>query len=339
MIARHFALLAVAAMPVVQAQSVVSAKAGMIHYTEGRVFVDDKATNPRLGQFPEIKRDSTLRTELGRAEVLLGPGIFLRTAENSSFRLVSSDLTDTRVELLTGSILVECAEIQQDESVRLSFKETTVVLKKNGLYRMNADPPEFLVHDGRAEVTRGETTLVVTRGRFVELDGQTLTAQKFDPKLGDTLYRWSSRRSNYVSMANLSSARSLRDGSSTFVRSSWVYNSYFGLFTFVPYGSRMIYSPFGWHYFSPRAAYSYYLNQIYAQRRAAAAANSMMSNGGGGPMFNPSLGYNTVGTRSYGNSAPAAPSAPAAAASAPAASPRASEAASPRGGDGGGRRN
>ena len=45
------------------------------------------------------------------AEILLTPGVFLRVAENSSIKMISSRLIDTRVDLLSGSILIECAEL------------------------------------------------------------------------------------------------------------------------------------------------------------------------------------------------------------------------------------
>src|SRR5262245_55213077 len=94
----------------VYAQSVISAQSGMIHYVEGRAFVDGKATEPKFGEFPNIKENAVFRTEEGRSEVLLSPGVFLRVSENSSFKMLSTKLSDTRIELLSGSVLVESAE-------------------------------------------------------------------------------------------------------------------------------------------------------------------------------------------------------------------------------------
>ena len=79
-------------------QSVISARSGLVHYVEGQVTIDDKAVDVKYSQFPEVKENQVLKTEDGRAEVLLNPGVFLRVAENSSFRMVSNRLTDTRVE-------------------------------------------------------------------------------------------------------------------------------------------------------------------------------------------------------------------------------------------------
>src|ERR1700731_2611898 len=89
------------------AQSVISAHSGLIHYVEGRVLLDGKPVEVSLTAFPEVKQGMELRSEDGRAEVLLNPGVFLRLAENSSIRMVSNKLDDSRVEFLSGSAVIE----------------------------------------------------------------------------------------------------------------------------------------------------------------------------------------------------------------------------------------
>src|SRR5712691_7564464 len=88
-------------------QSVISAHSGVIHYVEGQVSVDGKAVQPKFAEFPDVKTGQSLAAEDGRVEVLLTPGVFLRIAEASSVRMISNKLADTRVEILTGSALVE----------------------------------------------------------------------------------------------------------------------------------------------------------------------------------------------------------------------------------------
>src|SRR5579862_1047076 len=85
------------------AQSVISAKSGLIHYAEGRVLLDGQPVEQHLGTFPDIKEKAELRTEEGRAEVLLTPGVVLRVGESSAIRMVTNRLIDTRVEFLSGS--------------------------------------------------------------------------------------------------------------------------------------------------------------------------------------------------------------------------------------------
>src|SRR5436305_11687241 len=88
------ALLAVPAA----AQSVIAARSGVVHYLEGAVYFGDQTLEPQLGTFPMIPEDSVIRTEQGRAEILLTPGVFLRIGDNTAVRLLTSDLEDTRLE-------------------------------------------------------------------------------------------------------------------------------------------------------------------------------------------------------------------------------------------------
>ena len=92
-------------------QRAISAHSGMVNYVEGSVTLDDKPLDPKFTELPEVKNRSELATTQGRAEVLLTPGAFLRLAENSSFRMISNMLSDTRVEVVTGSAVVEIDEL------------------------------------------------------------------------------------------------------------------------------------------------------------------------------------------------------------------------------------
>src|ERR1700691_1875481 len=88
------------------AQSVISAHSGLIHFADGSVFLDDQRVEQKTGKFDQMKNGSELRTEEGRAEVLLTPGTFLRVGANSAVRMISNDLDNTRVELLNGSAVL-----------------------------------------------------------------------------------------------------------------------------------------------------------------------------------------------------------------------------------------
>src|SRR6202034_2971479 len=89
------------------AQSVISAHSGLIHFSDGSVFLDDQRVEQKSGKFDQMKNGSELRTQDGRAEVLLTPGTFLRIGANSAIRMISNVLDNTRVELLNGSAVVD----------------------------------------------------------------------------------------------------------------------------------------------------------------------------------------------------------------------------------------
>src|SRR3974390_436037 len=133
-------------------QSVISARSGLVHYVEGQVMLDDKAVEVKYSQFPEVRDNQVLKTLEGRAEVLLTPGVILRLAENSSFRMVSNRLADTRVEALTGSLMLEPGELAKDNQVTLLYKDRTISFAKSGLYRLDAENGSFRVYQGEAKV-------------------------------------------------------------------------------------------------------------------------------------------------------------------------------------------
>ena len=240
----------------VYAQSVISAHSGVIHYVEGRVLLGDTPVDLKFAQFPDLKENQELRTEEGRAEVLLTPGAFLRIGENSSIRMLSNHLTDTRVEVLSGSALLECTEMLKDNALMLVYSGNTMIVEKAGLYRVDTDPARFRVYEGQAVVKSDSGQLTLKAGKETLLNG-VLAANKFDNKIGDELYRWSSRRAGYVAAANVSAARSTYTSSSGVSAGGWQFNPWFGMYTFVPFGSGVLYSPFGYSYWSPYAAYWY----------------------------------------------------------------------------------
>lgn len=240
------------------AQQVISARSGLIHYVEGSVQLDGKPVQVKLGAFPEVKENMTLSTGDGRAEVLLNPGVFLRLAENSSIKMVANRLSDSRVEFLGGSAMVEASSqlAQKDNSVTILYNGSSARLLKSGLYRLNSEPAEFRVYSGEAEVGSGANVMTVKAGKSVAMDGE-VAVEKFNPKDGDSLSNWSQRRGEYISMANVSAAKYVNDSGAGWGSNGWYYNPYFGMFTYIPMNG-MFYSPYGYAYYSPTYAYRVY---------------------------------------------------------------------------------
>ena len=89
------AAMAWSAIPA-SAQMVVSAKSGVVNYTEGQVLLNGRAVESSITKYPEMKEDAVLRTEAGRVEVLLTPGVILRMGENTTLKLITNRLVDTR---------------------------------------------------------------------------------------------------------------------------------------------------------------------------------------------------------------------------------------------------
>src|SRR4051794_37229408 len=91
-------ILAAMSVPASALQSVISARSGLVNFLEGVVFLDGQPLMRKAGAFPRMHEGSLLLTEEGRVEVLLTPDTYLRLGEHSSIRLISNDISDTRVE-------------------------------------------------------------------------------------------------------------------------------------------------------------------------------------------------------------------------------------------------
>ena len=260
------------------AQQVISAHSGVIQMVEGTAFLNDSKVEPKFGQFPEIKQDQTFRTEEGRAEVLLTPGVFMRLGENSSIKMLSNRLADTRVEVLKGTAIVECDDLPKDNAIVLVHGDNNMMLVKHGLYRVDTDPEARLrVYDGEAIVKSEAGQLTLKSGKQTQLGG-ALMAENFDKNDSDALYRWSERRASYLSRANVSSAMAMRDsgGYNGTGFGGWQFNPMFGMYTYVPYNG-IGYSPFGYGWFSPPVVIYYapaYYGGGYAGGHAPISASA-----------------------------------------------------------------
>jgi hypothetical protein len=250
--------LAAGSIAALAQSAVISARSGLIHYVEGEVYVSGQPVETKFGVFPEVKENQQLKTEDGRAEVLLTPGVFLRVGENSSFRMITNRLIDTRLEFQSGSAVVEAEDMGKDNSVTVVYKDATVHPMRKGIYRFDATAGELHVYDGLAEVTSGDQTVEVKDGHVIALD--TLAVHRFDKTTTDALSRWSERRAEYVSVANVGAASSLSRsmfGGNGLIgggmySGGWAWNPFFGMYSYVPGGmGGMAYSPYGCPMFSP----------------------------------------------------------------------------------------
>jgi hypothetical protein len=240
---------------VASGQSIVSARAGLIHLAEGTLLIDGEAVTQNGDQFLSMKQGQTLSTERGRAEILLNAGSYLRIGENSSFKLVSADLEDTRIGLLSGTVLIEVADLPKDTSATISLLGSDAALRKRGLYEFSADAPGYVrVHDGELTLTAaGATPIKIGKGREIAFNALSAGPGKFDQSQTSELYNWGSRRAIYIAAANQSAARSLNSngfrsqsmlGTLGSYRGVWLFDPYFGIYTYLPL-SGFGYSPYG----------------------------------------------------------------------------------------------
>jgi len=179
------------------AQRVISAKAGLVFFVQGRVAVEGGLLS--AGEhFRQLKNGESLSTQRGRVEVLLNPGVVLRMGDMSRLHMDDVKLTDACVSLESGSAVVTVSYILKTDLVRLLAGGSVIVMKREGVYRLDVAQGRLRVFSGRAEVRRDDGSaakITVRRGQAVSLD-DGLKITQFDVKDTDGLQRWASARSS-----------------------------------------------------------------------------------------------------------------------------------------------
>ncbi|MBV9508388.1 MAG: hypothetical protein JO323_25640 [Acidobacteriia bacterium] len=271
------------------AQQVISAQSGTVHYVEGTVYAGGQLVQHKFGQFPSLHQGEELRTEDGRAEMLLTPGAFLRLSENSSVRLTSARLSDTRLDVLKGSVMLECDELLKNNSLTLLYQGNTVQLLKHGLYRLDTEPPQLRVFEGEALVQSAAGQVKLGGGKETGLNG-VLASEHFNRNASkDSLYFWSSRRSGDLAYASVTASQSVLNNGSTWRTGGWMWSSLLDEYTFLP-GAGLAYSPFGWQYWSPDLMAYYYTPPYYGGTSGSSLAAKSGSNTTTGRPTRPSNG-------------------------------------------------
>jgi hypothetical protein len=290
------------------AQPVISARSGMIQYTEGGVFLNGQRVQVRYGHFPQISSHQVLQTTEGRAEVLLTPGVFLRAGQNSSFHMLSNRLSDTRLSFLGGSIILEAERVTKQNPVSVIVQGRTIHLRKAGIYRLDAGTvggeAQLRVFKGSVKLEGKGGSFDVAQGRLCDLNGG-VTIRKFDPAEDDALSKWSHERAEYIAKANLSAVKSLRssyaylgfgyDGwyNCADTRSGfWAFSAALDIYTYIPCSGRFS-GPYGYRYWSPEAVYGSYTPHTPYDNGY---------NGYSGSGYNPGGGYSQSAPTSSGYS-------------------------------------
>jgi hypothetical protein len=157
--------------------------------------------------------------------------------------------------------MLEVDQIHPQNDIRISQPGGSTRVEKTGLYDFDATNQQVRVFDGKADVSVGDHQATAKGGKEVALnaDGK-IKAHGFDKKdveRNDDLYRWSSLRSEYLSEANVDTARLyFADGGygPGWWGPGWYWNPWFSGFTYLP-GDGFLYSPFGWGFYSPLVVY------------------------------------------------------------------------------------
>src|SRR6185437_6802204 len=237
----------------------ISARPGVVNYIEGNASLNGHEVSATKLKSTFLSANDVLSTDIGKAEVLLTPGVFLRIGDNSAIRMISPSLTDIQIQLERGQAMIEVDDLVKDNQINMLNHGGSVSILKTGLYRFSTDPaPIAAVIDGKAEVTVGDTRKELSKGRQVVLVPE-LKAEKFDRKKEDDLYAWSNVRSEYEAASSYQAAKNA--GSNNYgswgglgfgggYGSGWYWNSGFNSWAWLPMNGAF-YSPFGYGFYGP----------------------------------------------------------------------------------------
>jgi len=128
------------------------ARPGSINYVEGQVSIAGQVLDSKAIGTAELQPGQSLDTQIGKAEILLTPGAFLRLGDNSSVTMISPSLTDTELRLDKGRASVEVAELHEQNNLIIVEHGDTERLLKTGLYDFDADRNLLRVYEGKAVV-------------------------------------------------------------------------------------------------------------------------------------------------------------------------------------------
>jgi hypothetical protein len=181
----------------------------LINYSDGAVVVDNQPVVNRYGRYASLKDGSELVTQDGRAELLLTPNVYLRVGQDSAVRLVSGNLSDTQVELLSGSAVLDSGNAVAGDPVTLIVRDARIRVEEPSRLRIDAELPQIKVFKGKVEVQNSNSQISVLADQIFPLDGSSVV-QKMSDGSDDLLDIWSQQRNRLIYF-NLASTQNIAD--------------------------------------------------------------------------------------------------------------------------------
>ena len=178
---------------------------GALNYVQGSTFLNGKRLSDQNLGNSQMAPGQVLHTTTGKAEVLLMPGVFLRLDDQSAVKMISPDISNTKIELLKGEAGLEVNEIQPQNNLEIVVQGATTRLVKRGFYEFMANPPKVLVFTGEAQVGTGQGTkqdVKKQREMLLTADSDQQPRSFKAESAEDDLFNWSKLRSDYLAEAN-----------------------------------------------------------------------------------------------------------------------------------------
>lgn len=245
-----------AALLCLPALAEIPPRPGAVNYVEGAAFIGGRQIHARDVGNVTLNPGQVLRTEDGKVEILLTPGVFFRLDDHSAVKMLIPDLTHTQVELERGRAAVEVDELYKQNDLEVVDAGVVTQLIKPGYYEFDANHPMVMVFDGKAavEVANGKYKVVKGHHEFALVDSEAgrpiakEKPQKFNTEEAqDELYNWNSLRSQYLAEANNEIGPEYAGVAGFYP--GWYWDPWAWDYTFI--GMDPFWSPFGFGFFPP----------------------------------------------------------------------------------------
>ena len=185
-------------------QSSFSSRPGFIYHVEGEAaIISYSGSEARAKRFHHLRAGQHLRTQAGRVELMLAPGLILRTAEKTEIKMVKAHPGDLQLRLIAGSAALQVVSNSHLDSLSIHSGDSTVKFRSLGLYRLDApagESPQLKVFGGQATVFAYGVEHKVKKKwslAFAEPDNRTILAQ-FDPSQKDSFDQWHRERTTVL---------------------------------------------------------------------------------------------------------------------------------------------
>ena len=132
----------------VPAQAAGIAVPGSVNYVEGQVSLNGTSLNSKSVGSTEVGANQLLETRHGKAEILLTPGVFLRVGDNSAIRMVSPELTNTKVEIAKGRAVLEVTQLLKNNQLVVRDDGAVIFYNRTGRGIIDRNDGLHLVRDG-----------------------------------------------------------------------------------------------------------------------------------------------------------------------------------------------
>jgi len=195
---------------ILPAQPIIPAKPGLVSYADETYINDRLVDEISPSHLVQMNANAVLRTGSGHAEVLLGPCAAMWIDEKSSFRIVSVQPGDTRIEVLNGSVVVATDPIVKGSTLTVLLKSAIAAITRKGAYRFDARPPGVKVLAGRTAVEWMNRGIAVHAGRLLMLD-TPLDIRRFDKRDRDSLENWSHDRAELLTRLSAPRTGNVKD--------------------------------------------------------------------------------------------------------------------------------